>query len=602
MKKLQLFILVFFISISLFAQQKDLEYILSEDRHEITPEKIAELIDNGANPNVIGNSTMMIELTPFEYFIFYYESYNPDIRYKVLKTFVEKGADLNKIGTGEMEELTPLQFFVSYLSELSNIEEILTFFINNGADISLPFPQYSEYFGLDFFQVFLVNYCEEATFTSPELLQLLIDKGADVNMISEKNSIFEGRSPLHFLCYYAEFVPERFDNVKVLIENGADMEFIFDDNLTLFQYIIYYYEGDESYLEFAQYMLEKGVDYDKKFPAKKYFYGLTPLQYLIREPAMAEGAAYDLAVAIINKGIDVNLKYPNKKYLDGLTYSNFIIANYDFYSPTGIKLLNLLIEKGADTNIDFPKNKYYSGLSPLEYFISVIYYEGDFDSESCDFLKVLIEKGADINNVTNPKSDLEGLTSFQFIVNNYDLFSGTVFLELVDYCIDMGGDIDLASPDESQMQSLSVFQYYIANKLYDWHLDLALKMIEKSKQINEPAIIECDLEGSSIFEYFILKNYYTSENGAEILLKFIDYGADINNISDNEYGLNGLSAFQYLVKNQIWYKDNKGMEILQKCVENNANLTAKDLHEKIPLDYADADTPVEIIKLLTPKN
>lgn len=205
----------------------------------------------------------------------------------------------------------------------------------------------------------------------------------------QDNTWRRGLTPLHLLFDSAEanYVVNQDDFiaiVKLLLDNGADINAKTNNGETPFHYLCKYYQGDKLHFV-AKLLIEYGADVNAE-DSGWIVGGETPLQKLC-----CYYKNEDLIHAVkllIDKGANANTK--NKKG-DNPLYT--VCSNYNKENMLGI--VKLLIDNGADVNNNVSwiqrrfENKWRSPLNSLCRF-----YRHD---NLIDIVQLLIQKGADVN-------------------------------------------------------------------------------------------------------------------------------------------------------------------------------------------------------------
>jgi len=491
-----------------------------------------------------------------------------------IKIAVENGEDINALNEFDQKQQTPLIRAISYRSRDPVYVEIAKYLIEQGAELN--------YQDSDGFTA--LHYAAKEGLL--EVVKLLVEKGADLEVYPDETKFYKGETPLVSACSYSNTDDKNIEVVKYLVENGASM----DKNDLSFQSLLttcIYSKAPKT----AQYLLEKGAD--PNLPNNN---GQTPL-YLAIDKSMGN----ELIKALLKAGADPDTGSPY------YTPLQMAIKKRD------IELAQLLIDAGADI---YYVNEYGSTLFHTAASIN--------SNKNVDFL---LSKGLDINAKNNDgETPLHiaaenGYTSVieQMINNGADPFAldNNNFMpmhihqfvfksdkEKVAWILSKGVDVNMNQIEHN------VAPIIIAASNGD--LDMVEFLYGKGADLNikaeggyTPLHAAVGRRGKvEVVEYLVNNGVnvdVTSDEGytplfeaivsfgePEIILFLLEKGANINH-QDNF----GKTVAHYVVEDK-W----DGEEMIEFLHSEGADLTIKDNDGNTPEFYAATDEIKELLNSL----
>lgn len=172
---------------------------------------------------------------------------------EIIQYLISKGARINDID--EKLETTPLMW-AAFMGNMRAAKVL----IENGADVNIQNSKGKT----------ALHYATELYQNKPALVEMLIKAGADINVVSEINSI-----PLHSSILHNDL-----ESVKILVSHGADIELKNNSGFTALHQAAYYGKMD-----IVKYLLAKGANVNALSLSNK-----LPDDYAVQNkyPAVAE--------------------------------------------------------------------------------------------------------------------------------------------------------------------------------------------------------------------------------------------------------------------------------------------------------------------------
>ena len=209
-----------------------------------------------------------------------------------------------------------------------------------------------------------------------EMVEMLIEYGADVNVVSQYGAANNGETPLHLAIN-----EEKWEIVQLLIEKGANVNIPDNDGQTpLFYALLEASPGSklhETYKKIALMLIEAGADINFKNK-----HGKIPIH------AAAQGGDVELFRLLLEKGADYRATEEDRNY-STLTYCR---------TSGSVEIAKILLELGLE--IDH-RDKYQ--FTPL--FSAIV-------DKNFYLAKFLVEMGADVN-VRNYHNETPLITASQ---------------------------------------------------------------------------------------------------------------------------------------------------------------------------------------------
>lgn len=201
----------------------------------------------------------------------------------------------------------------------------------------------------------------------------------------------------------------RLDIVKILVENGVDVNAKDDTRENVYQMTPLSKSIYEDNLEIAKYLIDNGADVTAKDSS-----GLTPLHWICTATRDKAIENYELAKMLVEKGADVNAEDEYFKE----TPLFWVIKSEIRYMHD---ITKLLIENGADVN-----HKDKDGKTPLMKAA---------ESLNIRAIELLIENGADINAKDSLGSTALNYANKVIILDTYDKDKDK---QIMDFLIEKG--------------------------------------------------------------------------------------------------------------------------------------------------------------------
>ena len=329
-----------------------------------------------------------------------------------------------------------------------------------------------------------------------ELVLYLIEKGADINKKYPKKYCNK-LTPLQFIFRELLYEEHIFYNIaKAIIEKNTNANKKSSGNeLTDFQFLLAndgdFYTGK---LELLKLLIEKGADSNKYFPKKKYYYGLSPLEYFLylNDGVIFDNESYEFCKLLIEKGADINKATGKKNGLSRLTAFQFIMVAYIVHdaNPVQEKLAIYCINNGG--NIDQTASDQMMNLSVFQFYI----YEGLFTT-SLELTTIMIEKTKQINEPTPLSSDLSEQSIFEHFIGNGS-YTEKNRVDVTIKFLEHGADVNHIPEGEGELNEVSAFQHLVANKV--WKIKRGEEIIKKCIE-NNANITRKDVHGKTPLDY-----------------------------------------------------------------------------------------------------
>ena len=454
-------------------------------------------------------------------------------------------------------------------------------------------------------------------------LQELIDQGANLNYPCQDEYF-----PLAFACYFGNYGKGHLKTVKVLVENGAELESLDRNNMTPLMLAM-----ANRCNEIVEYLISKGANVNHRIPLTNNLEG-SPLAYAVNF------GLSDFAKVLLNNGAKVNSLHLGRpliyKALDGEL----------FFDEEALAIADLMIEKGADINATDS-----NGMTPIFYAA----YEGEFKT-----MKFLINRGANVNaEIPYKQARLtplmiavikDAIGHVKLLVANganvnYKTFNKTVLgcaisrshLEIAKILIDHGASvedqhdgknlIDIAVEQENyDLVKLLIAQgaeftpeSYYESLLLKGHLEMVKYFIQLESNNH---IQNNDIDIPDVMFIFCMKprNKWDKEASERIVDFLIRDGFEIN----KERGISALHMAILMEQNEIAKElvkrgsdvnvqeddndtplhlavINRSSELCKMLLDNGANYEVRGARNLTPLDIAKFLKLDEIIDLIIEK-
>jgi len=491
-----------------------------------------------------------------------------------IKAAIESGEDINAINEYDQKQQTPLLRAVSYGYIDPVYIEIARYLIQQGAEINHQ--------DIDGFTA--LHYAAKDGLL--EIVKLLVERGADLNVYPDETKFYKGETPLNSACSYGNTGDKNLEVVKYLVEQGASMKkipFCFQSPLTNCM-------NSKAPLT-AQYLLEMGADpnipnnnnqtplylaIDKSLGNDfiKVLLGAgananigspyyTPLEMAIRKRDL------DLAQLLMDNG--ANIRYTDE---DGNTLFHTSASinsnkNVDFLLLKGLDInarnnngetpLHIAAEKGYDSVVEQMINNgadlfAVDNNNYMPMHIHVFVYESDEEKVGW-----LLSKGVDVN-----MNQIEGGIAPMHLAAGYG------DLDMVKFLHDNGADLNIRADD-----GLAPFHAAAGRRGKVEVLDY---LINNGVNVD----VTNDEGYTALFEAIM------SFSEPEIILFLLEKGADINH-----QDATGKTIGHYAAQEK-W----DGVELLEFLYENSADLQIKDNDGNTPEFYAASDEIKELLNNL----